>query len=186
MAYVDGRQVQITNTATGDSRFVDATISTTHSSRVTITKFPVERGMNVADHKRVEPAVVSLECFWSNAPAVPVDFLPDQFEKRAEDAYAFLLACMSSTGLLEVNTPLRLYTEMAITSLTAPVTVANGDGLTCSLVLEQIRVVDNKTVRVVTSQPNGQPKGEKGKVATKLIEAPPKLTSSLSELTGIR
>lgn len=158
--------------SSGEFRDIEATISRVVNLKATLTKYPVERGVKVSDHRQPENQQLQLECFWSNAPVISREELPANVDQRASDAYAFLKKCHSSESFLTVFTPFETFENMAIVSLTIPFTTETGDGLQASVSLEQVTIADSRSVRVVTRFPNGQPKQNKGGKTSKEVTPP--------------
>jgi len=171
MPFIDGQLVRFTDSVTGNFWDVDVSVTQSHDLTIDLTDFPVERGVNITDHKRRKPDTVKVEGFISNAPARKVEDLGVGYYRRGKDAYDFIRNLAESAGLVTITTKLRTYSNMALASLSTPVTAAQGDGLTFTATFKEIRVVENKTVIVTTRTAGGQKKSDKGKLATETKEA---------------
>jgi hypothetical protein len=146
---------------------VDATLSERHTIAVEVTAHPVERGANVADHKRRKPAGLQLEGVVSNSPIATKEKLPAGYTQRAQSAQQYLESLADSAELVTIITETKVYENMALTELSAPRDAKTGDAYRFTASFTAIRIVENKTVMVVTAASNGKPLDKKGKQAAK-------------------
>lgn len=177
--FKDGRLTTITNPASGEVCTVDATTGGRHDLTVEVTDFPVEQGVNISDHKRLKPDTLQLECFISNAPARAAQDLPVGYNESGGSAYNMLRRFARSPQLLTVATGLRVYENMALITVSVPMSYE--DGLTFTATFKEIRVVSNQQVLVVTREPNAQKKKELGPQATTPVEVPQERRSLIKQ-----
>lgn len=123
---------------------IDVTLSERHSGRVALTVHPIEKGMNPTDHARLEPARYSLEGLFSNLPLpsgrgqVKRD-ATDTFVKKQSDRLWQLLAKREA---ITVQTELKKYENMVLTSLDMPRDPAMGDVVQFSAQFDEVRFVE--------------------------------------------
>ena len=106
----------------------DAVIRTEHQRRIEKTQHPIQTGANVADHAIIEPARVVLEIGMSDAMD---SYTPGQWtgdSSKSVNAYQTLVS-LRMPQPLTVTTRLNVYTNMILTSVSAPDTVETKFGL---------------------------------------------------------
>lgn len=147
---------------------IDACMEETHQLTNTVTDHPVEQGVNISDHSRPDPDIVTLHCFISNTPlsqeqqtravqegSVQFQTTAQQavaigaIDGRGADAFRKLKQLRDNGTLIKVVTTLKTYggsaTEgMEIQSLTITRTTKNYDGLEFVIVLKQVKIVTNR------------------------------------------
>lgn len=155
---------------------LDASVLETYTTTAQVTEHPVEDGPDVSDHYRLEPESLSIEAWITNAPlrapATQAEGATDQegsqdvellsseqatlklntwggasFD-RVRAAYAELRGYMQSGALVPVETSLRAYLDMGITSLSPMRDASTGDALTFTIELKQLRKVGAQTAVV--------------------------------------
>lgn len=157
---------------------VDAIISSTHTKTVTATKHPVERGAKITDHLRPDPDVLVLEGLISDTPISreqhqrAVSFAGTSFVTTADspavsgvagyakEAFDRLSDLAEKGVLCTIVTLYKTYSDMALTSFTAPRDAQTGDALRFSATFEKIVIVQNK---ITTIRPAKDPRAQ-GKV----------------------
>lgn len=156
---------------------LDASITETHTSEVEVTEFPVEKGANVADHRRVKPDGLTIEGLVSNTPlpepndpsthysegAAEFDSKATFKAGRAGQAYADLLALKDSGDLITVVTGLRTYENLTMVALSVPRDARTGQSLRFSATLKELRIVSSEIVK--TTEPKTKGKESLGKKA---------------------
>lgn len=130
----------------------------------TVTRHPVENGADVTDHIHLEPEVLSIEGLQTDTPSgiealLIVPGLLDRFASvpRSIEAWDTLRGLRDNKRILDVLTSLEVFTDMAITSISAPMTAQVGRALRFSLTLEKVRFVSTATVSTSTLRPDGTP-----------------------------
>ncbi|MBQ9211076.1 MAG: hypothetical protein IJ153_05710 [Clostridia bacterium] len=123
-------------------RFIfDAVFSTEHNLSVTATQHPVQTGSSVSDHAFTNPSEVSIEIGMSDAmQGVGADHSVNAFQQ--------LKAIMLRKEPLTVITRLDTYTDMLITSISAPDNYETMHGLKAQVYFQQIEIVSVATVKV--------------------------------------
>ena len=109
---------------------LDATLSEGHTNVARMTKNPIELGADVTDHVIIEPKRVSITAQVSDTPlgtpafAQIVDSVNGLFGSSTEEnatrsiaAYNSLIAVMEVREPIEVQTKLKLYTNMIIVGI---------------------------------------------------------------------
>ncbi len=130
----------LTESATGYSILLDCVLETTHTSAAEVTDHPVETGADVSDNVIQKPDELRLHSIVSNTPLVP-GLRGDG--NRGQSAYEALLLFKESGSSLNLVTPLRAYTGMVITGLTAP---EQANALDVTVTLRHVRTVDSQQV----------------------------------------
>lgn len=154
---------------------IDAVVTETHLDEVEVTDHPVEIGVNISDHMRVKPAMITLDGLVSNTPlpAAGAPTTPMQAEDgvtystrsasqpaRAGSAYQQLLALKTGGQLVTVVTALRSYDQMALVSLSVPRDAKTGNVLRFTAQLKEIRFASSQVA--VISVPVNKNLGKKG------------------------
>lgn len=176
----------------GDSDTVvvsmDAVKEERYSFENTITKHPVEKGVDISDHVRPEPYTLEMDCIISNTPlssaqkarqvsingvklstttAKAASALGAQ-QSLAQTGYDNLLKLRNDGTLVTVFATTGQHHSMAISRLSVNRKASNSDSLEFTIVFQFVRVVDSNQTRVVTSKDKRTPKKVKnGNQATK-------------------
>lgn len=150
---------------------VDAVVSESTTVQVQVTRNPVEQGAKVADHAQRDADTVTLDFWVSNQPGVPREQVPPDYASRAQAAWDYLDGLASRAELIDVTTPRRIYRKMLVEQLRDQRTPQSGDALHAVVTVRQLRVVENRTVLVLTKKPSGQGLDKRGKQATKPTSA---------------
>lgn len=169
------------NTTSIDAVELDCTVSELHQADVEITEHPTEEGADVTDHVRPKPVQLTLEGIISNTPInrtqarrvvdaqgtqLTTTSLEDAIRGQvgyAEEAFVKLTEIKDEGRLITVVTPLKSYSNMVIRSLSVPRDARTGDALRFTAMLQEIRVVRNKTTTVVSSnEPKARKKRRRG------------------------
>jgi hypothetical protein len=148
---------------------LDGIISEDHTNQVRLTKNPVELGADVADHAVIEPKKLSIVAEVSDTPIGTaaftqiVDTVTGLFGSstvenitRSNAAYRAMLQIQELREPIQVQTKLRLYDNMLITSLR---TVQDKDSsriVRMLLGLEEVIITESETIQL---QPDQLPEG---------------------------
>ena len=127
---------------------LDAVLSEEHELSNTVTPHPIESGAPIADHSIPNPDTISLDCGVTNFPADGTDVAYD----RAVEAYTRLWEMHDKPVLIDITTSLRDFTSMTFVRMTAPRDVKTANGLRFKVTFQQVKVVANRSVRVVQSK----------------------------------
>lgn len=188
-----------------DALEVDCVVTATHVGEVEVTDHPVEEGADVSDHVRPLPERLTIDGIISNTPLnktvkrtlnVQGVVLETEGESAlagepgyAESAYETLRSIKDAGKLISVATPLRVYDDMVLQSLTVPKNNTTGEALRFTAQLKRVRIVASKlTSATVTKDAKGKGKASGGKKVPK--QAPDDLKKKswayeLSEKLGI-
>lgn len=121
--------------------FFDAVFSAQHRLAVTVTKHPVQDGASISDHAYKEPDEITLDIGMTDA-------MSDATKGHSVNAYKTLCAMMELRQPVKLVTRLKTYTDMVITSISAPDDVKTMNGLRATIIFSQIETVKVKTVKV--------------------------------------
>lgn len=160
----------------------DATIKETHRGRNTITRQPVEQGVDITDHVRPEPDELMLETLTTNSP-ITIDDIAAADSTYAQETYQQLLQLKNDATFLTVSTGIRDYQNMIISSLDVDRDKLTGQVLSAKIGFQSVLVVSSQTVPA-PAKPAGATKKHAG--AKPAVAASGSTQSSvLSSLTGI-
>jgi len=169
---------------------LDATLSETHRYNNQVSQFPVETGSDIIDNIKLDPDTIALTGVVSNSP-VSVQFsdVTDIVKKRGnqteakrvsrdgtptrvETAQDILLRISGrkingedqDPELVTIVTGLRVYTKMAMTSLSITRTGKTGQSLPFTAEFLKIQTIQSETINLAqpTSQDKASKKIEKG------------------------
>ena len=129
---------------------LDATLQESQSFEQEMTKFPVEDGVDISDHVRNLPSVITISGLISNFPVRVVDNIDhaltqSAFANRVNVAYDKLLDIRNKKAICDVGAYLRLFSNMIMTSLTIPRDSNTGDALRFSATFRELQIVTTET-----------------------------------------
>jgi len=177
----------------------DAVMNETHGVTSTVSSHAVERGADVADFKRPGQRTISLQGIVTNTPLGDVPFsgksdnslgvqvqvqavpgtvgskaVTKQYTRefnRVKDMFDELYSLCESATLLTVATDLFVYENVQMINVSAPRTESDGESITFTVDLVQIRVVETRLVEVPTpTQPRGRPRNSRGQATTTQVD----------------
>lgn len=145
---------------------IDTTLSETHTGTNQVTDHPVESGSDISDHSRPDPDQLSMDILITDSPisqqqvaraikqgTVTVQSTaPQATPGRAEAAYQDLLKLKNQGILCKVVAVKRTYTQMAILSVTEPVSAKDSNAVKMTVTFKKIRIVQNKLTRTVVAK----------------------------------
>lgn len=119
-----------------------------HTATMAISKNPIAYGANITDHSYRENLKLSLDVHVSKNPINDYNDTTHgaKGENRPGNFYQKIVAWQSSGTLVDIQTSLLLYQQMAILSCSAPVEVDDDNNVTFTIELEQPKIVNNQTV----------------------------------------
>ena len=143
---------------------IDAVITETHHRQSEVTEYPVEDGVAISDHVKLNPISIDMNCFISDAPAnyfgirdlsdIAEDVINTAFPRRGQrgevpnaesrspiDAWNYLTTVWLNRYPITVISSLQIYRNMILTKLTAPKSVATGKSLEFQASLKEVRIV---------------------------------------------
>lgn len=140
---------------------LDAVIRESHTNEVQLTQNPIETGALITDHAIVKPktlfiiAHVSDHLIGSAAFGQIIDFVTGLFGTsttqnltRSNTAYNALVQVLEARELIEVQTKLKLYTNMLITSIATIQDKDSSTSVTLNIQLEEALLTESQVVRV--------------------------------------
>lgn len=137
-------RVRVQNSIGGLS--FDAVLKVDHSSKITLTKHPVEGGADITDHAYMEPCELSLEIGMSDAESGR----RGGGGSRSVSAFQSLMKMQSRLKPVKVVTRLKTYSNMMISAIMSPDDFTTAHGLRATVLLEEIMTARTKTVKVAT------------------------------------
>lgn len=168
----------------------DCVTSETHENTATLTEKAVERGAPLADHKRSNPARVTIEATVTNTPialpppsggdAFPV-FIESHRSEAADavvrvytgsfdrmiDVHAVLDSLVDAPIFCTITTRTKTYENAQITGVTVPRKSEDGDSITITISATVVRIAESRQVDIASPrEPRGRPPIDDGTQAT--------------------
>lgn len=131
---------------------LDVTMDEVHEWQNDVTTNPVETGSPIADHIQIMPDKLRITGMISDSSisdAVIKQFSGidnGQFLTRVQTAFDLLRKLKDDRKLITVYTKHKVYTDMALTSLSIPRNNQTGDSIQFSIEFVNIRIVNTQTV----------------------------------------
>lgn len=181
---------------------LDCTVTETHTATSTVTEHPVESGANITDHIRPDPVQLSITGIVSDTPIgsrqvqrsievggasvqVTQQEPPSSATGFGRAAWAKLDAIRTAAKPVKVVTRDKTYDSMALVSLSVPKESKTGGALYFTAQFKQVRIVYNRTTRVVVAKaPKAHKKQDTGKQPTAAVEQPKSYSSELRDQAG--
>jgi hypothetical protein len=190
---------------------LDVTVSEQHEYENEVSIFPIEEGADIADHIKLMPESITLDGFVTNSPisvlfedvSEVIERKPGEVEvkntsregtvNRVELAQDVLLKISgrqiqgndTTPQIVDIITGLRVYTGMAMTSLTIPRNARTGQAMNFTARFIKIVTVKSETVAIPDPQPEfkdkTQSKNDKGKTTPAESKEPTKKRTSLAK-----
>jgi len=128
---------------------LDVTQDETHEWSNDVTQFPVEIGSQITDHIQPMPDKLTISGMITNS-AIGVKALSDLDggDDRVQTAFDLLLKLKEDRVLLTVYTKHKIYTDMALKSVSLPRDASIGDSIKFKMEFVNVRLVDTQTVNV--------------------------------------
>lgn len=148
---------------------VDVCLSQDHTRSAQVMDSPVETGADISDHLRQDPDVLTMHGIVTDTPVEVVDLsryngvnfeTPEALESalrdvattlqapRSRDAYQQLEEARLSGQLMRIVTDLRVYQNMAMTSLSVHEDADTGRALDFTVSFREVRFADSKLVTI--------------------------------------
>lgn len=142
----------------------DAVLNESHQLGSDVTFHPVEDGAQITDHIRKRPDTIQIDGIVSGTP---IKFLASfrVQEDPVSQAYETLRDIMEKSTLVDVVTTLRVYQNMALTSVSITRDADSGNILNASLTLQEVRIV--KQDETAEPVPENGSRANKKKTGTK-------------------
>ena len=144
---------------------LDAVLSETHNNQVRLTKNPVELGADITDHAVIEPKKINIQAQVSDTPLGTaafgqiVDLVTGLFGTstaqnitRSNTAYNAMVQLMEEREPIEVQTKLKLYQDMVITSLSVTQDKNTSRIVLMNISLEEILITESQIVKLDPEQ----------------------------------
>jgi hypothetical protein len=144
---------------------LDAVISETHANQIRLTKNPVELGADITDHAVIEPKKINIIAQVSDTPLGAaafgqiVDLVTGLFGTsttqnitRSNAAYNAMVQLMEKREPIEVQTKLKLYRDMVITSLSVTQDKNTSRIVLMTIGLEEVLIAESQIVKLTSEQ----------------------------------
>lgn len=144
---------------------LDAVLSETHNNEIRLTKNPVELGADITDHAIIEPKRVNVVAQVSDTPLGAaafgqiVDLITGLFGTsttqnitRSNATYNALVQITEAREPIELQTKLKLYEYMIITSLTTTQDKDSSRIVLLNIALEEVLITQSQVVTLPSSQ----------------------------------
>ena len=167
---------------------LDASISESHKFTADVTDNPVEGGSVVSDHITLKPIELTIDGMITDSPISFLTGVVDVLsggESRSQQGFDALIALRDSRQLFTVQTGLRAYENMAMTSLTIPRRADIGQALRFQMQVRQLTIVESETVDIPPEQvaaanaDAAQSEADKGKQSGSAASAATELDTSV-------
>lgn len=181
---------------------LDCTVTETHTATSTVTQHPVESGANITDHIRPDPVKLAITGIVSDTPigarevqkALNVGGVSVQIRQQdtptspvgfGRAAWSKLEEIRNAAKPVTVLTRDKKYESMAMVLLSIPKEAKNGGALYFTAQFEQVRIVFNRSTRIVVAKaPKSHKKQDTGKQPTSELEAPKNYSSEMRDFAG--
>lgn len=158
---------------------IQAGVRYLHSQQATISEHPIETGSDLSDHRQVQRPQLRIEGVLSGAPAEPE--LAEQANGREHiESYDELLTLFEGEAVFTVVTPLRVYENMQMTSLSVPDDASSAFSVPFTAEMKQVVFANSETVPFEPETGVKQPSQRRGKKPTQEAD---EQTSSASRST---
>ena len=144
---------------------LDAVISETHSNEVSLTSNPVELGAEITDHAVVQPKKLNIVAQVSDTPmglaafGQIVDLVTGLFGTSTTDnitrsnaAYNAIIQLQEEREPIEIQTKLKLYTNMIITNVSVQQDKNTSRIVRMSIDLQQVIITESEIVQLTEEQ----------------------------------
>ena len=138
-------------TSKGKRLIFDAATDISHEFTAKVTSFPVEDKSEVSDHIVNENPSFSVSGVFSDA-SLNILSIPNHYKQ--DIVYKMLLEVRDAKKTVSLITPLDIYSDLLLTSLSFPRTAGNGRALFVEMTFEKIRRVSNELTTVFVSKKN--------------------------------
>jgi hypothetical protein len=144
---------------------LDAVLSETHTNQVRLTKNPIELGVDITDHAVIEPKRINIVAQVSDTPLGSaafgqiIDLVTGLFGTsttqnitRSNAAYNAMVQIMEAREPIEVQTKLKLYSDMLITGLSVSQDKTSSRIVLMTLNLEEALITESQIVKLTPRQ----------------------------------
>ncbi len=124
----------------------DATFEETHTADLEVTDNPIETGASVTDHSFLKPFKVRICAGVSNSQLKPGTDEYGFGNERIRNAYEALLDLQATREPFDVQTGLKLYSNMICTSIVVPQDKESANAIIFTAELREVIIVYTATV----------------------------------------
>lgn len=170
---------------------VDASVRENHGLDGVLTDHPVERGIDITDHYRVNPRVLTIEAVVSNTPinsSYPIGTTIDAVkaiatgdDQPAANAWGQIENLFTKAEIITIETSFKTYENMVLTSFSTAREPAGIDGMRFSITARELRIVDTQTVEAIAIPQTETAQKEKSRGKQNNKEANEKQTEKARE-----
>lgn len=138
---------------------LDSVLLEDHTGAVSLTKNPVEAGADITDHAIVQPDVITIRGVITDTPLGTaaigqiINTVTNLFGAsnssnltRSQQAYAAFVELKNQAEPLEIDTKLKTYSNMIITSLNTSQDKDSSRALYINLTLEEVILTESETI----------------------------------------
>lgn len=165
---------------------IDAVLDEQHSCKTEITQYPVEVGVNIADHIRPLPEELTLTGIVSNYPT-HAEGIAENNQRRAEQFWESLRDAKNKGVLVDVHTTLHDYLNMGILGLDAPRNAQYGSILRFQMQFREVITTETEQVAALKKKTTPFPKAKNAKKKEdlgKVVKNVSKLKAATETITG--
>lgn len=160
---------------------IDCAESESHDYDNEVTDHPVEKGVDISDHARARPIMVTLDGTVSDTPIGPVADLREDLDMPSDAAKAKLIQVRTDREPISLETSLGGYVNMVLERLSFPRSAEDGDSLRFVATFKQITVVTNERTVVRVRVPRAAGKVDRGNKATVPVTTTPAVRPVVDE-----
>lgn len=180
---------------------LDAVMTETHTNQIRLTKNPVELGADITDHAIIEPKRINIVAQVSDTPlgvaalGQIVDLVTGLFGTatsqnitRSNAAYNAMVQLMELREPIEVQTKLKIYSDMVITNITTTQDKNSSRIALMNISLEEVLISESQIVKLNADQlAEGSPREQGSSADNKGRQEPitPNDTTSKSALKSV-
>lgn len=180
---------------------LDAVMTETHTNQIRLTKNPVELGADITDHAIIEPKRINIVAQVSDNPlgvaalGQIVDLVTGLFGTatsqnitRSNAAYNAMVQLMELREPIEVQTKLKIYSNMVITNITTTQDKNSSRVALMNISLEEVLISESQIVQLNADQlAEGSPREQGSSADNKGRQEPitPNDTTSKSALKSV-
>lgn len=139
---------------------VDAAISEDHAFDSDVTVHPVEEGADISDNIRARPITITLDCVVSDTPIADGSVIVEEGTLPTDETFNKLVAIRDARLPVTITTSRGTFENMALQSLSVPVTSKTGAALSFRVTFVQIRIVKNDLI--LTTIPRAKKRRNRG------------------------
>lgn len=138
-------QVTITHRNMGGLTF-DAVLRESHTTEIAVTDNPIENGVSITDHSYKKPDSISIEFAVTNTPTRAVAVEYGVGGDRIRRAYDKIRELMLTREPFDVQTGLRLYSNMICTRISVDQDARTANVLKCRAELREVVFANTQAV----------------------------------------